>query len=164
MNTRTETLEVTTPSDREITMKRVFDAPRQLVFDCLTKPALLKRWGLGPPGWSMAVCEVDLRVGGAWRYVLRGPGGREMGMGGVFREIVPPERIVQTEKFDDYPNVAINTTVLTEQGGKSTLQVTLLYDSQATRDAVLKSGMAEGASQTYDRLADLLPVLAAEAI
>ena len=110
-----ETLKLTTPSDREIAMTRVFDAPRQLVFDAHTKPDLVRQWLLGPPGWSMPVCEIDLRVGGKYRYVWRHDrDGTEMGMGGVYREIVPPERIVNTEKFDEawYPGEAVDTLVL----------------------------------------------------
>ncbi len=160
----TGTLKVTTPSEREIVMTRVFDAPRGLVFDCFTKPELLKRWGLGPRGWTLPVCEIDLKVGGEWRFVIRGPDGKEMGMRGMYREIVRPERVVQTERFDDYPGEALNTTVLVEQGGKTTLTVTLLYDSQATRDAVLKSGMESGAAASYDRLAELLPALLTEEV
>ena len=95
-----DTLKVTTPSDREICMTRAFDASRELVFDCYTKPELLKRWMFGPPGWTVVGCEVDLRVGGAYRFVWRGPDGTEMGMGGVHREIVRPERIVNTQLFD----------------------------------------------------------------
>jgi len=103
--TNTGTLKVTTPMEREIVMTRVFDAPRRLVFDALTKPELLRQWLLGPPGWSMPVCEIDLRVGGAYRYLWRGPDGIEMGTRGVFREIAAPERLVATEKFDQpwYP-------------------------------------------------------------
>jgi uncharacterized protein YndB with AHSA1/START domain len=160
----TGTLKVTTPSEREIVMTRVFDAPRGLVFDCFTKPELLKRWGLGPRGWTLPVCEIDLKVGGEWRFVIRGPDGKEMGMRGVYREIVRPERVVQTERFDDYPGEALNTTVLLEQDSKTTLTVTLLYDSKATRDAVLKSGMESGAAATYDRLAELLPALLVEEV
>jgi uncharacterized protein YndB with AHSA1/START domain len=93
-------LKVTTPSDREIMMTRVFDAPRSLVFDCYTRPELLKRWLHGPDGWLLVVCDNDLRVGGAFRWVWRNADGREMGMGGVHREIVRPERIVRTELFD----------------------------------------------------------------
>jgi len=155
------TLRVTTPSDREIAMTRAFDAPRRLVFHCLTKPELLKRWGLGPPGWSLVVCEIDLRVGGAWRFVMHGPDGTEMGMRGVYREIVRAERIVQTESFDDpwYPGEALNTTVLAEEAGETTLTIRLLYDSQEIRDAVLKSGMERGVAEGYDRLAGLLDSL-----
>src|SRR5258706_7646606 len=110
------TLQVTTPSDREIRMTRVFDAPRRLVFEAFTKPDLVKRWLLGPPGWTMPVCEIDLRVGGKYRYVWRKDGGTEMGMGGVFREVGQPERIVQTEKFDQacYSGEADGTTVTVE--------------------------------------------------
>ena len=94
-------LKVTTPSDREVRVTRRFDAPRRLLFQALTTPELLKRWMLGPDGWALAVCTIDLRVGGAFRYVWRKPNGREMGMGGVYRAIEPPARIVHTELFDD---------------------------------------------------------------
>src|SRR5262245_8270777 len=123
----TGTLKVTTPTDREIVLTRVFDAPRHLVFDAMTRPELLKRWFFGPPSWSLAVCEIDLKVGGAYRYVWRGPDGVEMGMGGVYREIVVPERIVCTEKFDQpwYPGEAVGTLVLVEHSGKTTLTNTI---------------------------------------
>ena len=155
----TGTLRVTTPTDREIVMTRVFDARRRLVFDALTKPELLKRWLLGPPGWSMPVCEIDLKVGGAFRFLWRHESkGTEMGMGGVYREIVPPERIVHTELFDqDWTGgEALATTVLVEQGGKTTLTVTMLYASREARDAVLKTPMEQGVAAGYDRLAELL--------
>src|SRR5262249_55900153 len=154
----TGTLKVTTLSDREIVMTRVFDAPRRLVFDAMTKPELLKRWLFGPPGWSLAVCEMDLRVGGAYRWVWRGPDGTEMGMGGVHREIVPPERIVCTQLFDqDWTGgEVLGTLVLTERDGKTTLTNTLLYPSREARDAVLKTPMEHGMAVGYDRLAELL--------
>jgi uncharacterized protein YndB with AHSA1/START domain len=153
-----DTLKLTTPSDREIAMTRVFAAPRRLVFEAFTKPELVKRWLLGPDGWSMPVCEIDLRVGGAYRYVWRHPRGSEMGMGGVYREIVAPARIVATERFDEpwYPGEAVGTVVLVEQGGMTTLTQTLLYDSREARDAVLKSPMEEGVVASYDRLAEVL--------
>jgi uncharacterized protein YndB with AHSA1/START domain len=153
------TLKVTASGDREIVMTRVFDAPRRLVFDACTKPELVQRWLLGPDGWSMPVCEIDLRVGGRYRYVWRHDrDGTDMGMGGVYREIVAPERIVVTEVFDDpwYPGEALGTLVLVEQGGKTTLTQTMLYESRATRDAVLKSPMESGVAASYDRLAELL--------
>jgi uncharacterized protein YndB with AHSA1/START domain len=153
------TVQVTTPSDREIAMSRVFDAPRRLVFEAFTKPELVKQWLLGPEGWSMPVCEIDLRVGGRYRYVWRRDrDGTEMGMGGVFREIAAPERIVSTEQFDDawYPGEAVNTVVLVERGGKTTVTQTLLYESKEARDGVLKSGMEQGVATSYDRLDDLL--------
>jgi uncharacterized protein YndB with AHSA1/START domain len=151
----TGTLKVTTPTDREIVLTRVFDAPRHLVFDAFSKPELLKRW-FGPSGWSLAVCEVDLRVGGGFRFVLRGPDGREMGMRGVYREIVPPERSVHMESFDDYPGESQVTAIFIEQDGKTTLTATVLYPSQEVRDAVIRSGMEHGAAESYDRLAELL--------
>jgi uncharacterized protein YndB with AHSA1/START domain len=157
MNT-TGSLKVTTPSDREIAMTRVFDAPARLVFDAWTKPELIKRW-LGVFGkWSFLVCEVDLRVGGAYRYVWKGPDGVTMGMGGVFREIVKPDRIVATEKFDDpwYEGEAIDTTTFVEKAGKTTLTTTVLYVSKEVRDAVLKSPMEGGVAKSYDNLAAIL--------
>jgi uncharacterized protein YndB with AHSA1/START domain len=151
----TGTLKVTTPTDREIVLTRIFDAPRRLVFQAFTKPELLKRW-FGPRGWSLVLCEIDLKVGGTFRFVLRGPDGKEMGMRGVYREIVPPERSVHMESFDDYPGESQVTAVFTEQGGKTTLTATVLYPSQEVRDAVIKSGMEHGAAESYDRLAELL--------
>lgn len=154
-----ETFKVTTPSDLEIAMTRVFNAPRRLVFDALTKPELVKQWLLGPPGWSMPVCEIDLRVGGAYRYVWRNATkGKEMGSGGVFREIVRHERIVCTELFDEawYAGESLVTNVLVEQGGKTTLTLTSRFGTRETRDAVLKSGMESGVAVSYDRLEQLL--------
>jgi uncharacterized protein YndB with AHSA1/START domain len=151
----TGTLKVTTPTDREIVMSRVFDAPRRLVFDAFSKPELLKRW-FGPRGWSLVVCEVDLKVGGGFRFVLLGPDGKEMGMRGVYREIVPPERSVHIESFDDYPGESQVTAVFAERDGKTTLTATVLYPSREVRDAVIKSGMEHGAAESYDRLAELL--------
>jgi uncharacterized protein YndB with AHSA1/START domain len=152
------TLQVTTPSKREIAMTRLFDAPRELVFDAWTKPELLKRWLGVMKGWTFPVCEVDLRVGGKYRYVWRGPDGTDMGMGGVYKEIVRPERIVCTEKFDDpwYEGEALDTTVFVEKGGKTTVTTTVLYASQKVRDAVLESPMAGGVEQSYRKLAEVL--------
>jgi uncharacterized protein YndB with AHSA1/START domain len=151
-------LEVTTPTEREIVMTRSFDAPRHLVFEAHARPELLKRWLLGPPGWEMTVCTVDLKVGGAYRYVWRNAEGTEMGMGGVYREVVPSERIVATESFDNpwYPGEAVSTITFDEQNGKTTLTLSVLYESRETRDAVLKTPMEEGVASSYDRLAELL--------
>jgi uncharacterized protein YndB with AHSA1/START domain len=152
-------LKLTTRGDREIVITRTFDAPRKLVFDAFTKPELVKQWLLGPDGWSMPVCEIDLKVGGKYRYVWRrNKDGTEMGMGGVYREIVVPERIVATEKFDQswYPGEAVGTFVLTELGEKTTLTQTILYESREARDGVLMSDMEKGIVASYDRLADLL--------
>jgi len=162
-----ETFNITAHGDREIAVTRVFDAPRALVFDAYTKPELIKTWLLGPDGWSMPICEVDLRAGGKFRYVWKSDSdGSEMGMGGVYREIVAAERIVATELFDEawYPGEAVDTIVLTERDGKTTLTQTLLYNSRETRDAVLKSPMQRGLAASYDRLEKSLPSLHREAI
>jgi uncharacterized protein YndB with AHSA1/START domain len=154
-----ETLKVTTRGDREIVMTREFNAPRRLVFDAFTKPELVKQWLLGPPGWSMPVCKIDLKVGGTYRFVWRRDSdGSEMGMGGVYREIVPPERIVSTEVFDQawYPSEALGTVVFSEVGGKTTVTQTVLYQSREARDGVLKSDMESGVAASYDRLAQLV--------
>jgi uncharacterized protein YndB with AHSA1/START domain len=160
--TNAGTVKIAAHGDRELVMTRVFDAPRHLVFDAFTKPELVKRWLLGPPGWSMPVCEIDLRVGGKYRYVWRrDKDGTEMATGGVFREIVPPERIVNTEQFDEawYPGEAVGTLVLVEQGGKTTITQTMLYESREARDAILKSPMESGVAASYNRLADVLASL-----
>lgn len=149
-------LEVTAPGDREIVMTRSFNAPRQMVFDAWMKPELVARW-LGAPDMPMVSCEIDPRVGGAYRFVMRKRDGSELRWGGVYREIVPPERFVATQKFDDYPNDdATVTSVFTEKGGRTTIMSTLLYGSREARDAVVKSGMAHGAAASYDRLAGLV--------
>jgi uncharacterized protein YndB with AHSA1/START domain len=151
-------LKVTTSGDREIVMTRVFDAPRELVWRALTEPELLKRWFLGPPGWTMPVCELSLTPGSAYRYVWRGPDGTDMGMGGIVREVVPPERMVCTQLFDqDWTGgEAVGTLVLTEKNGKTTLTNTVLYASRDARDAVLKTPMEHGVAAGYDRLEELL--------
>ena len=151
-------LQVTTPSEREIAMTRVFDAPRSLVFDAWTKPELLKRWLGVRGGWTFAVCEVDLRVGGSYRFVWRGPTGAEMGMGGVYREIVRPERLVASEKFDEawYEGEALDTTTFVERGGKTTATTTVRYASREVRDAVLKPPMLTGVAESYDKMAEVL--------
>src|SRR5882672_8881188 len=120
------TLTLTTPGERELVMTRVFDAPRQLVFDCHTKPELVRRWLLGPPGWSMPLCEIDLRVGGTYHYRWRNDAdGREFGFNGIHREIEVLAETVTTERFDGAEGEAQNTLVLTEQNGKTTLSLTM---------------------------------------
>ena len=160
-----DTFKVSTPTDREIRISRVFDAPRELVFDAFTKPELLTRWMSGPPGWSFVVCEVDLRVGGAYRFVWRGPDGTEMGMGGVHREIERPERVVNTQRFDqDWTGgEAVGTLQLLERDGKTISINTVLYVSKEARDGALASGMDQGMAMGYDRLEGLLPGFQAEA-
>jgi uncharacterized protein YndB with AHSA1/START domain len=149
-------LKISTPTDREIVMTRVFDAPRHLVFEAFIKPELLKRWLLGPPGWEMVECEAANKVGAAYRYVWHHEDGRKMGMHGVCREFGPPGRIVCTELMDGFKEESLVTTVLVEENGKTTLTTTALYPSREIRDMVLKSGMERGVKASYDRLAALL--------
>jgi uncharacterized protein YndB with AHSA1/START domain len=158
------TVKAMTPSDREILIERTFDAPRILVFDCMSKPELVKRWLLGPPGWTMPVCEIDFRVGGRCRYVWRRDNGTEMAMNGVYREIVRPERIVHTELFDEdwTGGETVATSVLTQQGARTTLSITILYASKEARDGALRSGMTEGMTISYDKLDELMASLPAE--
>jgi uncharacterized protein YndB with AHSA1/START domain len=158
-------LEITTPSEREIAFTRSFDAPRQLVFDAWTKPELLKRWLYGPNGWSLAICEVDLRAGGRYRYVWHHTNGNEMGMGGIYKEVMPPERLVNTQLFDqDWTGgEAVGTLVLTEKDGKTITVNTVLYASKQARDGALSTPMADGMEMGYVRMEDVLASLAKEA-
>jgi len=153
----TKTLTVQTVGESELLFTREFDAPRALVFDALTRPALVQRWLLGPDGWTMPICEIDLKPGGKFRYVWR-KGGKDMGLSGTFREIVPPERIVHTELFDEdwTGGEAVVTTTLTEARGRTMMTLNVRYASAAGREAALKSGMIDGMSTTYDRLADMM--------
>jgi uncharacterized protein YndB with AHSA1/START domain len=158
-------LNVSARGDCEIAMSRAFDAPRNLVYDAYTKPELVKRWLLGPPGWTMPVCEIDLRVGGAFRFVWRKEAdGREMGMGGFYQVVVTNEKIVNTEKFDDpwYPGDAVNTTTFVEQRGRTTLTMTVRYDTRETRDMVLRSPMESGVAASFDRLEAILETPASQ--
>lgn len=159
------TLQVTTPSDNEIALTRAFRAPRRLVYDAFTKPELVKRWLGVFDGYTMPVCEIDLRVGGRYRYVWSGPDGFTMGMSGVYREIVPTERIVSTERFDEawYEGEAVGTVVFVERNGQTTVTTTVRYASPAVRDAVLKSPMEKGVAAGYDTLDEVLSTLAGEA-
>jgi uncharacterized protein YndB with AHSA1/START domain len=160
-----DSFKICTPSDCEIQVSRDFDAPRPLVFDAFTKPELVRRWLLGPPGWTMPVCEIDLRVGGFYRYVWRSEkDGSQMGIRGVFREVTPVERVVATERFDDawYPGEALDTTVFEEIRGHTRTTITVLYESQEARDTARRSGMEYGMAAGYDRLETLLPTLTGE--
>ena len=154
--------EVTTPSDNEVRMTRLFDAPRHLVFEAMSKPEHVKQWwGRLGEGYSVPVCEIDLRVGGAWRFVNRHPHG-EAAFHGEYREISPPGRMVHTEIFEAFPDtVSVVTTELTEEGGKTRLTATVWYPSKEVRDMVIASGMARGAGISYDRLEDLVAELQA---
>jgi uncharacterized protein YndB with AHSA1/START domain len=151
-------LSVSTPTDREVLITRVFNAPRPLVYDAWTKPALLKRWLHGLDNWTLAVCDMDVRPGGSIRWVWRGPAGEEMGLRGVYKEVVPPERLVHTELFDEdwTGGETLVTLTLTEQVGKTTCAMTVLYSSLEARDAAVKTGMTDGMELGYSRLDKLL--------
>jgi uncharacterized protein YndB with AHSA1/START domain len=154
---------VTTPSDVEVVMTRAFDAPRELVFEAFTGPAHLPNWMGGYPGWSMTTCDVDLRPGGAYRYVWKNDDGEELVISGVFREVEPPERIVATEEWGyaggDWPETVV-TTVFAEEDGRTTTSVTVVYPSREARDAALQTGMTDGAGVSYDQLEAYLRKLA----
>lgn len=152
-----DTFKVTTPSDREIKMTRLFDAPRRLLFEAMTKPEHVSRWwGRLDDRYSVKVCEIDLRPGGAWRFVGQGPRG-EFAFHGVYREIAAPDRLVFTEIYDPFPDAeSVVTSTFTEEQGKTRLTVTARYPSVEVRDAVIKSGMERGAGISYDRLEDLV--------
>jgi uncharacterized protein YndB with AHSA1/START domain len=150
----------TTPSDRELVITRVVDAPRRLVWEAWTKPEHVPNWMLGPEGWTMPVCEIDLRPGGAWHFIWHGSDGTEMEMRGEYREVAPPERLVSTESWGgDWPET-INTLTLSEKDGKTTITQTVFYKSKEARDAALETGIREGVSTSFDRLGEYLRTIA----
>jgi uncharacterized protein YndB with AHSA1/START domain len=147
----TGALKVTTPSPTEIVLTRTFDAPWPLVYEALTTPALIRRWW-GAQRGTMTVCEVDLRVGGRWRFAMRTNRGVEIAFSGEYRELSPPDRMVHTERFEGMPGESVITTKLVEAGGRTTMIATCVYSSQEVRDAVIRSGMEDGAAESYDAL------------
>jgi uncharacterized protein YndB with AHSA1/START domain len=155
-----ESYKVTTPSDREICLTRLFDAPRQLVFEVMTKPEHVKRWwGRLGEGYTVPVCEIDLRVGGKWRFVNKHPQG-EAAFYGEYLEISPPGRLVFTEIFEPFPDaVSVVTAVLVDEGKQTRFTAVVRYPSVEVRDMVLNSGMSRGAGISYDRLEDLVAEL-----
>jgi uncharacterized protein YndB with AHSA1/START domain len=155
-----DTLTVTTPTDREIVVTRVFDAPRRLVFEAFTNPEHLPHWMTGPDGWTMPICETDLRPGGSWHFGWQQADGTLMEMRGTYREVVPPERIVCTESWGaDWPET-LNTVILTEQDGKTTVTQKMLYPTNEAREAALKTGMEQGMTLSFNRLAEHLSAMA----
>ena len=151
---------LTFPSDREMVITRVFNAPRKLVFEASTKPEHVRQWW-GPRGSTLAVCEIDLRPGGKWRYVMRDPDGQEYAFSGVYREIDPPKRMVYTEWFEAIPGAEyLVTSTLDEHDGKTTLTAHLLYASKEHRDGHVQSGMEGGMRETHERLDELLERMA----
>jgi uncharacterized protein YndB with AHSA1/START domain len=152
-----ETFKVTTPSDLEIEMTRLFDAPRHLVFEALHKPEHIRRWwgNLGE-GYSVPVCEMDMRVGGKWRFVNQVPSGESVAFYGEIMEVTPPERVVYTEIFEPYPDAgSVITATLKEERGKTRLTVNCVYPSRKVRDMVIASGMEGGAATSFDRLEEV---------
>ena len=164
MATTIDKAQVTLPSDREVQVTRSFKAPRSLVYRAHTEPALVKQWMLGPPGWSMPVCEMDVRVGGTYRWRWKSnDDAQEFGFHGTFREVQPPSKIVHTEAFDPgsvggtHPqSEALVTTTFTEEGGITTLTTLIDFGSKEARDAAVKTGMTDGMEQSYQLLDGLL--------
>jgi uncharacterized protein YndB with AHSA1/START domain len=155
---------VTIPSDREIRLTRLFDAPRPLVFEAMTRPEHVREWwGRLGDGYSVPECEIDLRPGGRWRFVNLTAKGVRVAFSGVYREVQPPDRLVFTEIFEEGPGAnpqpgdegSLVTTVLTDEQGKTRLTVTARYPSMEIRDIVLRSGMERGAAISYDRLEEV---------
>ena len=153
---------VTLPNDRDVVVVRAFNAPRTLVFDAWTKPALIQRWMLGPPGWTMPVCEMDVRPGGTFKWRWRSEeSGAEFGFTGEFREVVRPSRIVHLERYEPGDvggemGEALVTSELIEKSGVTTQTMTIHYESKAVRDAALKTGMTDGMEMSFQKLDELL--------
>ena len=162
VRTMPNTLTVTTPSDLEIVLTREFDAPRALVFEALSKPEHLRHWW-GQASSTLTLCEMDFRPGGKWRFVERDKDGQEWGFRGEVREIVPPERIVQTFEWEGLPgHISVETLQLEDLGARTRLSVTSVFASVADRDGMLQSGMQQGAGESYDRLEAYLKTLVAQ--
>ena len=154
-------LSVTLPSDKEIALERVFDAPRHLVFAAFTKAEHLRHWWGLFPGSTMPVCEIDARPGGAWRMVLRGADGNENGFRGEFREIVPPERVTWTFEWEGLPgHISVDTMSFHEQDGQTTVRGVTRFATVEDRDGMLHSGMESGASESYNQLDEYLTTIA----
>jgi len=150
---------VTTPSDTTIQVTREFNAPQQLLWDAHTKPELFKQWLLGPDGWEMPVCEMDVRVGGAYRCEWSDTAGQEpsFGVQGTFTEVVPITRLATTERMDGVDGESLNVYTFEEREGRTTVTLLMDFGSLEARDGALASGMADGIGMSYDRLETLLP-------
>jgi uncharacterized protein YndB with AHSA1/START domain len=156
---RTGVTSYSTPSDREVVVTRVVAAPRAVVFDAFSNPKHVPNWLLGPEGWTMPVCEIDLRPGGSWRYVYRKAGGSEMTLTGSFLEVAPPDRLVATESWGPEWPETINTTEFTESAGLTTITITMKFPTKEARDAALQTGMKQGMDPSFARLDSLLQTL-----
>jgi uncharacterized protein YndB with AHSA1/START domain len=148
-----------TPSDQDVVVTRVVGAPRRLVFDAMSSPVHVPHWASGPDGWTMPVCEIDLRPGGKWRYVYRKADGSEMTLQGTYREVSPPDRLVSTESWGPEWPETVNTLEFAESGGRTTITMTIHYPSKAARDAALGTGMKHGLEIGFARLDELLATL-----
>lgn len=159
-----DTLDVTMPNDLEVVMRRRFNAPRTVVFEAFTNPKYLCRWMVMSSPWSMPVCEVDLRAGGIWRFVMRDADGGEVEMRSTYREVVRPELISWHETWSGSVPESINTIVLQEDGGITIMTHTRLFQSKEDRDAGIVAGIAdsEGAADAFDHLAIVLEEIAGE--
>ena len=156
---KTGVTKYTTPGDTQVVITRVVNAPRRIVFDAYTQPKHLQKWLLGPPGWTMPICELDARPGGKWRYVYRKDDGTEMTLSGIVREYVPPERMVTTESWGPEWPETVNSVVFTEDSGYTTITITMTFPSKEARAAALQTGMKEGMDQGFARLDELLEAL-----
>jgi uncharacterized protein YndB with AHSA1/START domain len=164
MPTTVDTAQVTLPSDREVKVTRSFKAARALVFKAYTDPAIMQRWLLGAPGWSMPVCEMDVRVGGRYRWRWRNDAdASEFGFAGTFREVEPPSRLVHTQAYDPgtvdyaYPqSESLVTVTLAEDGGVTTVTTLIGFGSKEARDEAVATGMTDGMEQNYQQLDALL--------
>lgn len=148
-----DTLKIETPTSREVTVTRMFDAPAPAIFDAMTKPEILKLW-YGQDGWEMVVCDIDLQVGGKWRFVSRLPNGKEIGQLGVYKEIEPGKRLVNTESWEDWDagECLVTTEFETQADGTTLLTSTTLFPTEEVRDFILKSGFEGSVSVFYNRL------------
>ncbi len=151
------TMIVTTPAPTDLCVERVFEAPARLVWDAHTKPELVRQWLLGPDGWEMTVCDIDLRVGGRYRYEWSHPEEPSFGTSGAFTEVDPTSKLVSAERMDGFDSETLNTMTLREADGRTTMTLLMRFESEETRDAAAATGMAEGMGQSFDRLAAALP-------
>jgi uncharacterized protein YndB with AHSA1/START domain len=150
--TQVRSTSFTKPDDKTLVAEFTLEAPRELVWAAHTQCEHVKQWLLGPEGWTMPTCEIDLRPGGRWRYVYRGPDGTSFSMSGEYRELDTPERLVNTETMEGSPGSTLNTLILTEQEGRTTINTVVEYPSQEMREAIIETGMMDGWAESYERL------------
>ncbi len=156
MTTENHKTTYTTPTPTEVVVRRRFDAPRSLVFAAHTDPAYVPHWLTGPAGWSMPICEIDLRPGGTWHFVWRKDDGTDLEMNGSYVEVAPPALLVTTEHWGGEWPETVNTLELVETNGGTAMTYTIRYVSEEARDAALATGMKSGTSISYHRLDALL--------